>query len=204
MAYRPPPAPPGSCIFQSQSPHITCLLKNFSSPTRNSYSGPRHLIQAVPTLKAALQDCQFSAASHMPTRTAVLLPGAGRTLTYLSRAPRTQNSPVPTSVLLQGPGLSLTLAENCYMLQMLSTAWHWRGLGKWAPLNTIRGFINDAPFPKCNLTRSIKLLNVHSFCPSRSTFRDYRNLFYFCWNLSHRHNCRGRLPFKKIKRIYTC
>lgn len=65
MACRPPP-PLGSCIFRSQSLRITCLLKNFSGPTGSPQSGPRHLFQAVPILKALFQDCQFSAALRCP------------------------------------------------------------------------------------------------------------------------------------------
>lgn len=70
VAYRPP-APTGSCSFLEPIPKHHVLLENVNDSTRSP--GPGRLFQAVPILKARIQDCKFLAASQMPTRTALPL-----------------------------------------------------------------------------------------------------------------------------------
>lgn len=76
-------------------------VPNLAPDTSSRQCHSQSLIPGLPVL----------GSPQMPTRTAVLLPGARRALTYVPRALGIQQS-VLTSALLQGPGLSLTLAED--------------------------------------------------------------------------------------------
>ena len=79
--------PTGSCIFLEPIPKYHMLVGELQCSTGSPGSDHRHLFQAVPILKAQLQDCKFSAVSQMPTHTALPLPEArGARGTYLPRA----------------------------------------------------------------------------------------------------------------------
>lgn len=87
------------------------LAEELQWPHRKSPIWPQTPLPGSAHSQSLIPGLPVLGSPQMPTRTAVLLPGARRALTYVPRALGIQQS-VLTSALLQGPGLSLTLAED--------------------------------------------------------------------------------------------